>query len=83
MFTTSFTLVLNFTPKPLTVGLALVIVCVCVCVCVCDRESELTLRVVKARTIYFFRRNINSVHAKTAAKGRGSPVPAIEASQRK
>ena len=55
MFTTSFTLALNFTPKPLTVGLALVTmsVCVSVCVCVCekernrDRESELTLRVVK------------------------------------
>ena len=39
MFTTSFTLVLNFTPKPLTVGLALVIVCVCVCVCVCVTEK--------------------------------------------
>ena len=38
MFITSFTLVLNFTPKPLTVGLALVIVCVCVCVC--ESETE-------------------------------------------
>ena len=65
--------------------------CVCVCVCVCVRERErrrrrgreVTLCVAKTRSIYFFKRSINKVHAKTEAKGRGSPVLPIEASQRK
>ena len=48
-----------------------------------DRERKFTMCVVKARTIYFFKRSINNVHAKTAAKGSGSPVLSIEASQRK
>ena len=78
MFTTSFTLALNFTPKPLTVGLALVTmsVCVSVCVCVCEKERDIDRERQREwayiacgqRTIYFFRRNINNVHAKTAAK---------------
>lgn len=77
---TSFTLVLNFIHKPLIVGLALFSVlgvALCMCVCVCKREREFTVCVAKARTIYFFKRNINNKHAKTAANGRRSPVLAI------
>lgn len=85
--TTFFTFVLNFTPKPLIVGLALfsvlgVAVCVCVCACACKRERvrEFTLSVAKVRTMYCFKRNINNIHANTVVKGRGSLVLAIQAS---